>query len=142
LNRFDAPFRLKVPIDGSSYGRLDAAVLYVNKRFYQSTALLLAGVYGVIRSHLTPHTPLFTKPLAPGLGLAEDPGTGESFGMQRCRILGEAIWTAYTSRSQPVQPPLEAVLSQLELSGLRAEYPYLCPGSTDQYDFALEDGVP
>ena len=138
LNRFQVPFRLKTPVDSSFYGRLDAAVLYVNKRFYQISAVLLARVYGGIRNHLAPLTPLFTKRLAPGLSLAEDPGTGESFGMQRCRLLAEAIWNAHTGPSQQTQPRLEAVLHQLELAGIRPQRPYLCAGSVDQYSFALE----
>lgn len=138
LNRFQVPFRLKTPVDSSFYGRLDAAVLYVNKRFYQISAVLLARIYGGIRNHLAPLTPLFTKRLAPGLSLAEDPGTGESFGMQRCRLLAEAIWNAHTGPGQQAQPRLEAVLRQLELAGVRPDRPYLCAGSVDQYSFALE----
>jgi len=116
-------------------------VLYVNKRFYQISAVLLARVYGEIRNHLAPLTPLFTKRLAPGLSLAEDPGTGESFGMQRCRLLAEAICNAHTGPSQQTQPRLEAVLHQLELAGIRPERPYLCAGSVDQYSFALEGEI-
>jgi hypothetical protein len=140
LNRFQVPFRLKSPVSGSFYNRLDAAVLYVNKRFYQISAIVLARAYGVIRCHLTPFTPLFTKPLAPGLGLAEDPGTGESFGMQRCRLLAEAIWAACTDRNQHAQPRLETVVRHLELAGVCADCPYLNVGSVDQYSFALENG--
>jgi hypothetical protein len=143
LNRFQVPFRLKMPVDGSFYNRLDAAVLYINKRFYQITAVLLARVHHVIRGYLVPSTPLFTKPLAPGLGLAEDPGQAESFGMQRCRLLAEAISAAYLNPSQtgaPQETVLEAVVHRLELAGVRADFPYLSPGSVDQYLFSLENG--
>ncbi len=143
LNRFQVPFRLKMPVDGSFYNRLDAAVLYVNKRFYQIAAVLLPRVYQTIRLHLTPSTPLFTKPLAPGLGLAEDPGNGESFGMQRCRLLAEAISTAYINPSQtdlPGETVLDTVVRRLELAGVRPDVPYLNAGSVDQYLFPLENG--
>lgn len=143
LNRFRVPFRLKMPVDASFYSRLDAAVLYVNKRFYQITAVLLARVHQAICPHLAPSTPLFTKPLAPGLGLAEDPGNGESFGMQRCRILAEAISGAYTDPGQTEAPPetvLDTVVRRLELAGVRTDVPYLNAGSVDQYRFPLEGG--
>jgi HopA1 effector protein family len=134
LNRLRVPFRFKTGVDRGSHARLDAAVLYIHKRFYQVTARLLAPVYNRVRTELLPGTPIFTKPLAPGLGLAEDPGTGESFGTQRCRQLAEAI----LATAEP--PSLAAVLERLELAGVRADFPYLSPGSADQYDFSLDDG--
>src|SRR5580765_3680656 len=94
LNRLRVPFRFKTGVEAHSYGRLDAAVLYVHKRFYQITARLIAPVHSRLRGDLLAGAPMFTKPLAPGLGLAEDPGTGESFGMQRCRVLADAILAA------------------------------------------------
>lgn len=42
-----------------------------------------------------PPVPLFTKPLAPGLGLAEDPGDRLSFGQSRCRIAAEGLVRAH-----------------------------------------------
>jgi len=134
LNRLRVPFRFKTGVESYSYGRLDAAVLYVHKRYYQVTARLLAPVYDRVRSELLSGTPLFTKPLAAGLGLAEDPGTGESFGMQRCRLLAEAV------RAEP-EPSLETLVQRLELAGVRADVPYLSPGSADLYDFSLDEGA-
>jgi hypothetical protein len=133
LNRLQVPFRFKTGVESGSHARLDAAVLYIHKRFYQVTARLLAPVYDRVRTELLSGTPIFTKPLAPGLGLAEDPGTGESFGMQRCRQLAEAVLATQ-------QPSLGAVVERLELAGVRADFPYLSPGSADQYDFSLDDG--
>jgi hypothetical protein len=143
LNRLQVPFRFKTGIESHSYGRLDAAVLYVHKRFYPITARLLAPVYDRVRGELLPGTPIFTKPLAPGLGLAEDPGTGESFGMQRCKLLAEAILSAPASTADAAarRPSLDAVVERLQAAGVRADFPYLSPGSADQYDFSLGDGI-
>lgn len=143
LSRFQVPFRLKMPVDASFYNRLDAAVLYVNKRFYQITSVLLARVHQAVSDHLLLDTPLFTKRLAAGLGLAEDPGNGESFGMHRCRLLAEAISAAYISPDQTATPAgnvLDTVVRQLERAGVRADAPYLNAGSVDQYPFPLESG--
>ena len=41
--------------------------------------------------HLRPGTPALTKPLGEGIGLAEDPPGGDSFGMNRCGLLAEAM---------------------------------------------------
>lgn len=134
LNRLRVPFRFKTGAEAHSYGRLDAAVLYVHKRFYQIAARLVAPVYERVRGALMPGAPIFTKRLAPGLALAEDPGTGESFGMQRCRLLAGAILAVE-------ELTLDGVIRQLELAGVRVDSPYLSPGSVDQYDFSLSDGA-
>lgn len=127
LNRLRVPFRFKTGVARSAYTRLDAAVLYVHKRYYQVTARLLTPVYGEVRKHLVPRVPLFTKELAPGLGLAEDPGTGESFGMHRCRLLAEAMLAERSGAA--------AVAGHLERAGVRADRPYVSAGSADLYEF-------
>jgi hypothetical protein len=47
--------------------------LYFEKRDYEVIALVLEKVYQQMREHSQPKVPLFTKQLAPGLGLAEEP---------------------------------------------------------------------
>src|SRR5205085_3438317 len=94
LNRFQVPFRLKCLSNSAYFKRHDTSVLFVNKRFYHVTSRLLAEVYREVSAHLRALTPLFTRRLADGLGLAEEPYTGESFGMQRCRMLAEGVLSA------------------------------------------------
>ena len=36
-------------------------------------------------------TPVFTKRIAPGIAIAEEPRTGDSFGQSRCEILADAL---------------------------------------------------
>ena len=134
LSRFLVPFRLKLPSQTSYYNRLDAAVLYVNKRFYQMAAIVVDEIYGQVQNLLWPGAPMFTKPLRPGLALAEDPGTGESFGMHRCRILAEGLCNAHEARLYGANAITE-VEAQFHRNGLSLEYPYLSSGSIDQYEF-------
>jgi hypothetical protein len=135
LNRFQVPFRFKLPLQRYSYNRLDAAVLYVNKRFYQISALLVAEAHETVRRTLWPDNPLFTKTLAPGLGLAEDPDTGESFGMHRCRIFSEGVWSAHASGQHGSYERLTEVERRFQTYGISLERPYLNHGSADCYDF-------
>lgn len=137
LNRFQLSFRLKCLNNPLAYKRADAAVLYINVRFYRLAAELVADVHRQVEGHLEPYTPLFTKPLAAGLSVAEEPGNGESFGQQRCRILAEALWNAYELNLPAEQQQLEQVTKQFELNNLSLEFPYLNPGSTDQYHSPL-----
>ena len=135
LNRFQVPFRLKSLTNSAFYTRNDAAVLYVDKRFFRVTARVLADIYEEVSQHLRPDAPLFTKPLADGLALAEEPYTGESFGMQRCRILAEGILSAHARGARDEAARLEEVERHFAAYGLKLEAPYLNPRSIDQYEF-------
>ncbi|HEX6183538.1 MAG TPA: T3SS effector HopA1 family protein [Pyrinomonadaceae bacterium] len=135
LNRFQVPFRVKCLTNTAFYKRNDSAVLYVEKRFFRITARVLAGVYEEVSAHLRPDTPLFTKPLADGLALAEEPYTGESFGMQRCRILAEGLLGAHARSMRDEASRLGEVERHFNAYGLSLDAPYLNPRSVDQYEF-------
>lgn len=131
LNRFFVPFRFKCLSMRSSYGRPDAAVLFIAPRFYRIGAALVARVHAAHRTRLRPEVPLFTKGLAHGVGFAEDPANGESFGMSRCRVVAEGVWNAFRAGAHGVQASLPIVVEQFRRYGLDAERPWLNPGSVD-----------
>jgi uncharacterized protein with GYD domain len=62
----------------------------------------------------------------------------ESFGTSRCRLLAEAIWTAFTQGVHEERARLEIVARHFEKSGISLEAPYLNPGSQDRYTFPTE----
>jgi hypothetical protein len=130
LNVFDVPFRFKALTARSAYTRLDAALLYVAGLHYPITAQLLGdGLEEALAPHLAAGTPVFTRRLAPGLGFAEDPGHGQSFGMSRCRIVAEAIWSAYGKGHQSPGAWLEEVKAHFTRYSLDPKRPHLNPGS-------------
>jgi HopA1 effector protein family len=135
FNRFQLPFRLKIVNNPAAYIRADAAVLYLNKRFYHLASELLSDVHKQITSELNPDTPLFSKKLARGLGLAEEPTTGESFGQQRCRILAHALWAAFEKKLDDEDSRLREISTQLQTNGIDAEFPYRNAGSNEVYEF-------
>ncbi|HEX8697161.1 MAG TPA: T3SS effector HopA1 family protein [Longimicrobium sp.] len=135
LNRYGVPFRFKTLSLRSAYVRADPAVLYVSHRYFRITAeLALEGVIPRVAAHLSPETPLFTRALAPGLALAEDPDTGESFGMARCRVLAEGVWQAHTAGLRTPEERMRAVAAHFAAAGVDLERPWLNPGSIDRYD--------
>jgi class II lanthipeptide synthase len=138
LNAARIPFRLKVINDPERYTRCDAAVLYVPKRSYFEITDPVTNIYRELRASLQPGTPAFTKPLAPGLGLAEDPGTGDSFGMHRCRLFAEGIMNAHDAGQRSNDERLESLAASFTATGINCEQPYLNPGSTDSYPAAVE----
>jgi hypothetical protein len=134
FNRFQVPFRFKCLSIRQLYGRADAAVLFVPRRFYQFAAQLVEEIYPMIGENLRPDTPLFSKTLAPGLGLAEDMGNGQSFGLTRCALLAEAIWSAYVKGVNTEEARLEETVERFRQNHLDIRQPHLLAGSADIYE--------
>ncbi len=135
LNEAHVFFKLKVLNDATSYTRCDAAVAYVSRDDFPSMAGILRRVYAEVCRYLKPDVPAFTKPLARGVGLAEDPGQGESFGQNRCRLLAEGLIRAQEQRVRSLDARLQVVLDCYAAAGVRVDQPYLNAGSADDYTF-------
>ena len=134
LHRFEVPFQLKCPDHPDLYDRRDTAVLIVDYRHASLTAELVAEVLPGVVPHMGPDEPLFTRTLAPGLGFAEDPGGGFSFGMHRCRLVAEALWRAHTRGLEDPEAQIRLVMEEFEELGLDPHHPHLRPGP-DLYRF-------
>jgi hypothetical protein len=130
FNRFQVPFQFKCGTRAAQYSRRDAAVLYLQARYYPIAALLAERVYSQLNAWLDADTPLFSKRFADGLAFAEDPG--DSFGKHRCKILAEAM--SATCGKLPGDR-LEEVRRQFEQRGLSLDRPWLNAGSLDRYEF-------
>jgi HopA1 effector protein family len=137
LNRFQIPFRMKALSDPGLYPRTDATVLYIAKRYHSIGVKLLREMPRVVAEKLQPATPLFTKPLAPGVGFAEDPNTGESFGMQRCRMTAQGIADAWMAGDSSVEGRFKAIGEQFKQNGYNLDAPYLGPGSAEFPDIPM-----
>ena len=134
LNEAGVAFRLKVIADPEGYRRCDAGVLYTLAPQYELVAPIVADTHRRVEPWLRPASPALTKPLAPGLALAEDPGAGtESFGMNRCRLLAEGIVDAAERGAASVAERMEVVAAHFAQAQVSLEQPYLRPGSVDSY---------
>jgi hypothetical protein len=131
LNRFQVPFRMKALNDPAAYTRADAIVLYVTRRLYSCVCRLIGALPSSITSKFRPRVPLFTRKLRNGVGVAEDPGNGESFGMQRCRLVAEGIVEAGRSGRHDLAAKVRAVRGRFEASGIDLERPHLRGGLVD-----------
>jgi len=133
LNRLLLPFKLKVLSDPARFVRCDAVVLYVRINDSQAVADALQRVYPKLASSLKPSTPALTKAVAAGVGVAEDPGDGTSFGLHRCGVLAEGLIRAREDGRHDAASRLEAVEACFAAAGLGLDRPYLNPGSADCY---------
>ena len=135
LNRWEVPFRFKTPSHPAMFARTDTAVLYAPRRYAHFTRGLVAEIHAAIRPLLRDEVPLFTLRLAPGLAFAEDPGTQESFGMCRSRMLAQGIWQAHVQGAHSTADRLKVVEQQFQSQGISLARPWLNSGSADEFQF-------
>jgi hypothetical protein len=140
LNRWQVPFRFKTGNNPAILARSDSAVLYSPRRYAQITYELVSEIQERMRPLLRAEVPLFSLPLAAGLAFAEDPGTQESFGMSRCRMLAHGIWLAHQRGALRLEERLAIVEQQFESEGISLERPWLNAGSANEFEFAAVAG--
>jgi len=133
--RFNAaavPFEAKVLSDPATYQRADAGVLYVDDAWRDAAFALLPPLHQAVSSRLRAATPMFTRRLAPGLAMAEDPGDGQSFGQHRCLLIAQALQQAYRDGLDSALERVTAIVQAFTRNGFDAARPWLNPGSADE----------
>ncbi len=137
LNTIPMPFNFKALYNSGDYGRYDSAVLYFDKSNYEVFRTVLERVYTQHHSHFQPEVPLFTKFLAPGLALAEEPdqkfGEQESFGMNRCQIVANAMLENWHQGDNSPESRMTSIEQQFSLLNIELQRPYLNANSEDIY---------
>ncbi len=137
LNAIALPFNFKALYNPSDYGRYDSAVLYFDKNNYEAVHAVLEKVYAEHQSHFLPEVPLFTKLIAPGLAIAEEPdqkfGEKESFGMNRCQIITNGLIEAWEQDDDSPEGRMASILAQFSALEIDLQRPYLNAKSNDIY---------
>ncbi len=133
LNRSEIAFQMKVLSEPDDYHRTDAAVLYLARDDYPRAFPVLREIRTAMERWVRPEVSLLVKPLAPGVGLGEEPTDGSSFGEHRsgllAGVLSDAEWSLLGSRADRV-----AFLSwRLARDGYELDRIYLNPGSEDDF---------
>jgi hypothetical protein len=131
LNRFQVPFRMKALTTPPAYTRADSVVLYLARRLYPIAGRLVARMPADLAARMQSRVPLFTRQFRDGVGLAEDPGNGESFGMQRCRLVAEGVVEAGRSGRHDLASRVRAVRNRFLAAGLDLDRPHLRGGLLD-----------
>jgi len=131
LNAAGVPFRTKVVADPGGYLRADAGVLYLERRDYRRLRPEIRAIHRRLATSLRPEVPLFTRPLLPGLGVADDPRDGTSFGQSRCRLVAGGLWLAHRRGATGPAARAGALAEVFAAAGLDPRRPHLEPGSRD-----------
>ena len=137
LNAAAIPFSFQVPYNRSAYGRYDSGILYFERNDYPAVRQVLQDVYAKHQSYFQREVPLFTKFLAPGLSLAEEPrqkfALTESFGMNRCQIVAYALLSAWQKDKNSPEERMSTICQHFAQLGIDLQRPYLNPSSEDIY---------
>ena len=123
LNAGRVPFVCKMLLDPAHYTRSDAAVVYIPRQQLDTALPIVETVYRSVSQWLRASTSAFVLRLAPGLGLAEQPDTRESFGEHMSRVLAQ-LMLGSSLLAQPGER-LEDVLSGLRNCAIDPDRPYL-----------------
>ncbi len=133
LNRRGVPFRVKVLSAPEQYRRADAGVLYLEPTRVDAARDDFEASYRDIAQDLRPQVPMLTAAIAPGLGVAEGPADGGSFGRHRCGLIASALVKAFLA-GRHKKPHREAtVKAAFREYGLDPLHPYRAPGSVMVY---------
>lgn len=137
LNAVPIPFSFKALYNPKNYWRYDTAVLYLEKHNYATIRQVLQSVYAEHQAHFGEEVPLFTKLMAPGLALAEEPNrkfsAQESFGLNRCQIVANSLLEARQQGNESMGNRMRSILDNFARQEIDLRHPYLNPGSQDIY---------
>ena len=109
-------------------------VLYVARRYFPLTTRIVQDMPEAISGALRAPVPWFARTLQPGIGMAEDPGNSESFGMHRCRLVAEGITDAWRQGDQSQSGRIRAVEARFAMNGMKVDRPHLNAGSVDWFE--------
>ncbi len=133
LNQLRVAFVLKVLDDRASYDRCDACVLYLLRHSLTGVRRALEELYRVLEPHAQEGVPALSLQVGRGVGLADDPPDGASFGLARCRLIAEGVVAAHEQGLRALDDRVEVVFSHFRDAGIDPARPHLNPGSTTQF---------
>lgn len=137
LNQQAIPFNFKALYNPADYNRYDSAVLYFRRQDYAAIRAVLQSIYTEKQSYFKDAVPLFTKVLAPGLSLAEEPqqkfSEQESFGTNRCQIIANGLLDAWKSGNDTPSARMASICHHFNQAGLELASCYLNPNAQDIY---------
>lgn len=133
LNRHRLPFLFKCLNHPALYGRRDAAVLYVQKRYASLLAALLPEIISQVTAFLQEDVPLFSCRLEKGVGFAESPVNGDSFGMSRMRLVASALVQAFAQKELKQEQYLGNITQVFSQNGVDPARPYMNEGNESSF---------
>jgi HopA1 effector protein family len=134
LNQLRIQFQFGILHNPAQFHRYDAATLYLSQASYLAAQPYLAALYRSHQAEFLPAVPIFTKQLAPGLGIAEEPLNTDSFGIHRCELVAKGLVSAFYNGQNSATDRLTQIATAWDNAQIDRSHPYLNPTATDDYD--------
>ena len=106
-------------------------MLYIPRQVYGQVLEIVAPIVEGLRHGFGMAVPAFCYTVRPGLGSADDPANGESFGTDRCSLVAQGVVQAIMQKSK--RPRMRYVEDAFAHACVDLERPYLNPSTTDVY---------
>jgi hypothetical protein len=129
LDGYGLGFRAELAGDADACRRTDAAVLTVRRDDIAAVARVALRLGERAPFALAPSVPAFTRQLAPGVALADHPGSGRSFGRHRSALVAAGLVAA--GHGAGAAHRRAAVLATLTSAGLDPAALHLNPGNPE-----------
>lgn len=133
LNAIAIPFLFQVLYREEDYIHFDTATISLFKNDYYHFMQIIKSLYREHQNYFRSSTPLFTKYLAPGFSIAEQPSLDISLATHRFQIIAEALIAAWQQKITSATDKLEFISDRFKQEKIGLKYPYLNPGSKDIY---------
>ncbi|MDJ0734773.1 MAG: T3SS effector HopA1 family protein [Nostocaceae cyanobacterium] len=143
FNEIKLPFVFEVLHNPLNYRFYNSGVLKVLSEQYDSSQYqqfilpVLQKIYE--ENNFRDQVPIFTKVLAPGIGLAERPHLGLKFRNlldsegNYCEFVADALLEAHKNGDESSEARMKYIIQYFEHLGIDLERPYLNPNSEDIY---------
>jgi hypothetical protein len=125
LDSMKLPYSLKCPAFAWAYSRVDSLIVYLEAGSWPRAVAEITAMARRARNHLRNATPPLTKKITQGVAFAEDSGTGESFGENRCRALAPGVLALLQGQWSSLDDRLDNLIETLRAAGIDPARPWL-----------------
>jgi hypothetical protein len=129
LENLELPYTMKCPADTTLFGRTDALVLYLAPDVWSAAKAGLRSAYERTAARIRPAAPPLTLRLANGVGIAEDPANGSSFGQSRALAVADGVLEVLAAGHVDTEDIIATLATRLSAHGISPDRPYLRHGS-------------
>ena len=129
LDGYGLAFRAELAGDADACLRNDAAIVTVRRDDVPAAARAALRLGERAPFALAASAPAFTRQIAPGVGVADQPGRGASFGRHRCRLIAAGLVS--TGHGAGPVSRRAAVIATLRGAGLDPAALHLNPGNPE-----------
>ncbi len=135
LNKNEINFTTKVIADHNNYNRTDAGVLYIDYSQFNEAMPVIRYVHEKIKKLLKQGVPMFVKKIDQGLGFAEDPKNGLSFGISRSKIIAETLYDCFNKENVNESMIELELFKSFHKLGISASQPYTSTVKLNEYEY-------